>query len=233
MIYATHPVTALGLFTAQTMGAWLTADMVFVAVVAILNAGAFAALRRRPPPFGIHALVFAAIVWAVAMRASFVCASRLGDLETLLHCARYPGRGLVTACMASSTIVGLSSSVTKDSLSRTLLGLGMNRRVLWLFFVVPSLAHSLVSSKARSARLMQSRYSEHAAPIRWARLRLAILASSFIRTLTQNWYAREAEDTRLHGFSQRPQFLESDSLHKGDLILAIFALGCLAAAFRL
>lgn len=231
--YETHPVTAFGLFTAQTTGAWLTSDMVFVAVVAMLNAGAFAALRQRPPPLRVHALVFSAIAWAIVMRACLVCSSPLSDLVSFMNCARYPGRGLATACMASSTIIGLSSTVTKDSLSRTLLGIGVNRRVLWLFFVVPSLAHSLVNSKARSARLMQSRYSEHAAPIRWVRLRLAILASSFVRTLTQNWYAREAEDTRLRGFSQPPRFLRSDPLRAGDLVLAIFAFGSLVAAFQL
>jgi hypothetical protein len=162
------------------------------------------------------------ILWAIAMRAGYGC-NVDESWRSLVECAKHPGRGVSAACMATASVLVLSATVEKDRLSRTLLKLGIGRRLLWVIFIVPTLGHALLDTTGRSAALMRGRYSQNPGRTRWIRLRMAILTSGFVKTLIRHWYSREAEETRIRETAQAPLFLHSDRILPRDGVLLTWA----------
>lgn len=227
-----HPGTAVAFAFSQVLGAWVTADILFVAIAACANAVLQPLLRCRHVPPRVYGAVFFAVCWAVAMRAGFSC-NLDGPWLTLLGCARRPGRGLVAACMATFSVLMLSAVVRKDRMARTMLQLGVNRQLLWAIFMIPTLGQAMLHASKTSTLLMQGRYSQSTAPVRWIRLKVAILTSSFVKTLTRHWHSREAETTRVRDSNQTPVFLDSDALHRGDFFLLAVSVLSLLIAFQM
>lgn len=227
-----HPGAAVALVSSQVLGAWIAADILFVGIAACGNVVLQLLLRCRLVPLRVFGAVLLAISWAVAMRAGFSC--NLDDpWSTLLACVSHPGRGLVAACMATSGVLVLSATVRKDRMARTMLRLGVNRQLLWAIFTIPTFGQALLHASRKSTILMKGRYSQSAAPVRWIRLKVAILTSSFIKTLARHLYSREAETTRVRDSTQAPVFLDSDDLRQGDFILLAAAVLSLVIAFQL
>lgn len=227
-----HPGAAVAFAFSQVLGAWIAADILFVAIAACMNAVLHALLRCRHVSPRVYGAVFFSVCWAVAVRAGFSCNLDAPWL-TLLECARHPGRGLVAACMATFSVLVLSAAVRKDRMARTMLQLGINRQLLWAVFMIPTLGKNMLHASKTSTLLMQGRYSQSTAPVRWIRLKIAILTSSFVKTLTRHWYSREAESTRVRDSNQTPVFLESDALHRGDFFLLAVAVLSLLIAFQM
>lgn len=227
-----HPGAAAVLVFAQVLGAWISADILFVAIAACGNTVVQRLLRCHHVPLRIYGTVLFAIGWAVAMRAGFSCNLDAPWL-TLLACARHPGRGLVAVCMATSSVLVLSATVRKDRMARTMLRLGVNRQLLWAIFTIPTFGQALLHASNKSKLLMQGRYSQSTASVRWIRLKVAILTSSFVKTLARHWHSREAEATRVRDSTQAPVFLESDDLRRGDFFLLAAAVLSLVIAFQL
>lgn len=217
-----HPGAVMILVFSQILGAWIAADILFVGIAACGNAALQPLLRCRLVPLRACAAVSVLLSWAVVMRAGFSC-NLDNPWSTLLVCASHPGRGTVAACMATSSVLVLSAMVRKDRMARTMLRLGVNRQLLWAIFTIPAFGHALLYASKKSTVLMQGRYSRNAAPVRWIRLKVAILTSSFVRTLVRHLYSREAETTRIRDSAQAPVFLSSDDLRQGDFVLIAVA----------
>lgn len=206
----------------QVVGAWIAADILYVSLATAGNAILQRLLRWRPIPLRIYMAAIGIIFWAVAMRAGYGC-SVDDSWQSLVECVRHPGRGVSAACMATACVLVLSATVTKDRLSRTLLELGISRRLLWVIFIVPTLGHTLLDTTGRSASLMRGRYLQNAGRTRWIRLKIAILTSGFVKTLIRHWYSREAEETRNRETAQAPLFLDSDRILARDGVLLTWA----------
>lgn len=217
-----RPWVALTLVVSQILGACITADMLYVIAMIIVNGALALSLRWHTHFLRMYVPVFVAVGWAIAMRWGFFCS---GDIQwsEIFMCTKRPGRGVVAVCMAYSSLVMLHSAVVKDEISRALLRLGLDRQLLWLLFAIRTLGISLLGSKARSSQLLAGKYRHRAAPIRWMHLTTSSLASSFVRTLARHWYSREAEATRLREHRGRPIFIQSDCLTHGDAILLAIA----------
>ena len=227
-----HPWAAAAFAFSQVFGAWIAADILFVVIAACANAFLKPLLCFRHVPHRVYGAVCFAVCWAVAMRAGFSC-----NLESpwfaLFECARHPGRGLLAACMATFSVLVLSTMVRKDRMARTMLQLGINRQFLWAIFIIPTLGQTLLHASKTSALLMQGRYSQNVAPIRWIRLKVAMLTSSFVKTLTRHWYSREAEATRVRDSNEVPVFLDRDALCRGDFFLLAGVVLNLLIAFQI
>lgn len=220
-----HPGAAVSLVLLQILSAWVAADILFVVIAAAGNAVLLSLLHCRRTPHRVYGAVLLAIGWAVAMRAGLSCKFN-GDWITLLSCARRPGRGLVAACMAAFSVLVLSAALRKDRMARTMLQVGVNRQLLWAIFMIPTFGQALLHASKKSSLLMQGRYLQSTAPVRWIRLKVAILTSSFVKTLARHWHSREAETTRIRDSNQAPVFLDSGGLSGGDIVL--LAAGCLS-----
>jgi hypothetical protein len=135
--------------------------------------------------------------------------------------------------MAASSVLLLSAMVRKDRMARTMLRLGVNRQLLWAIFTIPTFGQALLHASMKSTILMQGRYAQSAAPVRWIRLKVAIVTSSFVKTLARHLHSREAETTRVRDSAQAPVFLDSDDLRQRDFVLLAAAALSLVIAFQL
>ncbi|WP_156374551.1 hypothetical protein [Pseudorhodoferax sp. Leaf274] len=227
-----HPGAVLVLAFSQVLGAWIAADILFVGIVSSGNAVLQPLLRCRLVPLRAYGAILLITGWAVAMQVGFSC-NLDHSWSELLACASHPRRGLVAACMATSSVLVLSALVRKDRMVRTMLRLGINRQLLWVIFTIPIFGQALLHASKKSTILMRGRYPECIAPIRWMRLKVAILTSSLVKTLVRHFYSREAVSTRVRDSAEAPVFLDSENLRGGDFVILAAAGLSLLVAFQL
>jgi hypothetical protein len=220
-----HPVSCIVLIGGQVLGAALSHDLLYVVYVFLANLLIQQLLLRARVPFGLYAAAFSVVLWGFTMRVAMRCTAN-SDISAMLDCGRYARPGVAAACMATLGLCMLNTNIRKDALSRVLLRVGVDRNVLWALFSIPVLGETLVRAGRRTELLLNLAHAGNRSVSGWMRITCAKVAAGFVRTLSRNLYAREAEHSRFQLAVKRPVFLQNEKFRTIDALIMGLAVIC-------